>query len=122
MPVKKMDQATYLSQTLWQFLEASVFTDLRLVCKDGEVAAHSPMLASLLLKVGFSCLSADQERPGCLLMPDSIPQPPGLRMMMVVMTTSTMMMIVTRRTPMMVQMMLYYHLPFKSAAKGIDTV
>ena len=68
---KKMDQPTYLSQTLWQFLEASAFTDLTLVCKDGEVAVHSPMLASLLLKIGFSCLSADQERPECLLMPDS---------------------------------------------------
>ena len=71
MTVKKMDQATYLSQTLWQFLEASAFTDLTLVCKDGEVAAHSPMLASPLLKIGFSCLSDDQERPECLLMPDS---------------------------------------------------
>ena len=29
------------------------------------------MLASLLLKIGFSCMSADQERPECLLMPDS---------------------------------------------------
>ena len=65
-----MDQATYLSQTLWQFLEASAFTDLTLVCKDGKVAVHSPMLASLLLKIGFSCLSADQERPEYLLMPD----------------------------------------------------
>ena len=66
-----MDQATYLSQTLWQFLEASAFTDLTLVCKDGKVAVHSPMLASLLLKIGFSCLSADLERPEYLLMPDN---------------------------------------------------
>ena len=65
-----MDQATYLSQTLWQFLEASAFTDLTLVCKDGEVAVHSPMLASLLLKIGFSRLSADQEKPDYLLMPN----------------------------------------------------
>ena len=68
---QKMDQTKFLSQTLWQFVEASAFTDLTLVCKDGEVAVHSPMLASLLLKIGFSCLSADQERPECLLMPDS---------------------------------------------------
>ena len=65
-----MDQATYLSRMLWQFLEASAFTDLTLVCKDGEVAVHSPMLASLLIKIGFTCLDPDQERPECLLMPD----------------------------------------------------
>ena len=65
---EKMDQATYLSQTLWQFLEASAFTDLTLVCKDGEVAVHSAMLASLLDKVGFSCLSVEDQE--CLLMPE----------------------------------------------------
>ena len=62
-----MDQEKFLSQTLWRFFEASAFTDLVLVCKDGEMAAHSPMLGPLLRKFG---LSANLERSGCLLMPD----------------------------------------------------
>ena len=62
-----MDQEKFLSQTLWRFFEASAFTDLVLVCKDGDMAAHSPMLAPLLRKFG---LSAGMERSGCLLMPD----------------------------------------------------
>ena len=33
-----MNQATFLSQTLWYFSEASAFTDVLLVCKDGQVA------------------------------------------------------------------------------------
>ena len=40
-----------------------------LLCKDGELAVHSPMLASILLNLGVSC-SADQEGPECLIMPD----------------------------------------------------
>ena len=61
---KKMDQTKFLSKTLWQFSEVSAFTDLVLVCKDGEVSMHSPMLASVFSKFGFNL-----ERPGCLVMP-----------------------------------------------------
>ena len=65
-----MDQKTFLSRTLWEFSEASDFTDLTLVCKDGEVAAHSPIIASVFVKLGSACFSANLERPQCLLMPD----------------------------------------------------
>ena len=60
-----MDQTKFLSRTLWQFFEASAFTDLVLVCKDGEVAVHSPILASTFIKFGFNL-----ERSECLVMPD----------------------------------------------------
>ena len=33
-----MNQETFLSETLWYFSEASAFTDVLLVCKDGQVA------------------------------------------------------------------------------------
>ena len=62
-----MDQGTFLSQALWQFSEASAFTDLVLVCMDGEVAVHSPIIANVFVKFGFS---ANLERPECLLLPD----------------------------------------------------
>ena len=39
MSDKKMNQTTFLSQTLWQYSEASAFTDVILVCKDGKVLA-----------------------------------------------------------------------------------
>ena len=64
-----MDQAAFLSRTLWQYLETSTYTDLSLICNDGQLAIHSPMLASILLNLGVSC-SADQEGPECLIMPD----------------------------------------------------
>ena len=48
---QKMDQTTFLSQTLWQFFEASAFTDLTLVCKDGQVSVHSPILSSLFIMI-----------------------------------------------------------------------
>ena len=60
-----MDQTKFLSKTLWQFSEVSAFTDLVLVCKDGEVSVHSPMLTSVFSKFGFNL-----EKPGCLVMPD----------------------------------------------------
>jgi len=64
-----MDQAAFLSQTLWQYFETSTYTDLSLICEDGELAVHTPMLASILVNLGVSC-SADQERPECLMIPD----------------------------------------------------
>ena len=36
-----MNQATFLSQTLWYFSEASAFTDVLFVCKDGQVVKKS---------------------------------------------------------------------------------
>ena len=66
---RKMDQAAFLSQTLWQYFETSTYTDLSLICEDGELAVHTPMLASILVNLGVSC-SADQERPECLMIPD----------------------------------------------------
>ena len=62
-----MDQRTFLSQALWQFSEASTFTDLVLVCKDGEVAVHSPIFAKVFVKFG---ISVNLERPECFLLPD----------------------------------------------------
>ena len=60
-----MDQTKFLSKTLWQFSEVSAFTDLVLVCKDGEVSVHSPMLASVFSELGFNL-----EKAACLVMPD----------------------------------------------------
>ena len=65
---KKMDQRTFLSEALWQFSEASAFTDLILVCKDGEVAVHSPIIAKVFVKFGFS---ANLQRHERLLLPDN---------------------------------------------------
>ena len=62
-----MDQRTFLSRALWQFSEASTFTDLVLVCKDGEVAVHSPIIAKVFVKFG---IPANLERSECLLLPD----------------------------------------------------
>ena len=63
-----MDQAAFLSQTLWQYFDTSTYTDLSLICKDGELVVHTPMLASILINLG--CCSADQERPECLMVPE----------------------------------------------------
>ena len=46
MSDKKMDQTTFLSQTLWQYSEASAFTDVILVCKDGKVLAWPHLIFS----------------------------------------------------------------------------
>ena len=67
---QKMNQTKFLSQTLWQFCETSAFTDLVLVCKDGEMAVHSSILAPIFIKFGLSCFSANLGRPECLVMPD----------------------------------------------------
>ena len=65
-----MDHEAFLSRALWQYLEASSFTDLVLICEDGEVAVHTPMLASVLSKIGFYGSSdGQQERPGSLVLP-----------------------------------------------------
>ena len=65
-----MDQGTFLSRTLWEFFEASAFTDVTLACKDGEVSAHSPIIAAVFPKSGSTFFSANFERPQRLLMPD----------------------------------------------------
>ena len=70
-----MDQAAFLSRTLWQYFETSTYTDLSLICKDGELDVHTPMLASILINLGVSC-SVNQERPECLVIPDLRYQPP----------------------------------------------
>ena len=69
-----MDQAAFLSRTLWQYFETSTYTDLSLICKDGELDVHTPMLASILINLGVSC-SVNQERPECLVIPDLRYQP-----------------------------------------------
>ena len=65
-----MDQGTFLSRTLWEFFEASAFTDVTLACKDGEVSAHSPIIAAVFPKSGSTFFLANFERPQRLLMPD----------------------------------------------------
>ena len=62
-----MDQGAFLSRAFWQYFEASTFTDLVLNCDDGEVSVHSPILASVLSKIGFS--SSSEERQGSLVLP-----------------------------------------------------
>jgi len=49
-----MDQAAYLSQTLWAFMEAGEYTDLTLTCRDGSLAAHAAILAPALATLGLA--------------------------------------------------------------------
>ena len=63
-----MDQSSYLSQTLWDYRERGLYTDLTLVCEDGSLPTHAAMLAGLFTSFRISFLSRE-EVPECLFLP-----------------------------------------------------
>ena len=63
-----MDQSSYLSQTLWDYRERGLYTDLTLVCEDGSLPTHSAMLAGLFASFRINFISRE-EVPECLFLP-----------------------------------------------------
>jgi len=43
-----VDHHSFLCQTLWKFQKSNLFTDVTIVCSDGEVPVHKTMLVSIL--------------------------------------------------------------------------
>ena len=64
-----MDQSSYLSRTLWDFWGSCKYTDLTLVCVDGNLPAHAALLARLFTSFGINFPSRE-EVPECLFLPD----------------------------------------------------
>ena len=64
-----MNQSSFLSQALWEYQGSSEYTDVTLVCWDGSLPAHAPMLAGLFTSFGISFRSRE-EVPECLFLPD----------------------------------------------------
>jgi len=69
MGVKGVDHKTFLSQTLWKFQQSNLFTDVTIVCSDGEVQVHRMMLVDILYlwQIKPEDLEAEFE---CLVIPD----------------------------------------------------
>ena len=66
-----MDQASYLSQRLWEYQGSCQYTDLTLVCEDGILTAHAAMLSGLFTRLNINCPSRE-EVPECVFLPDLI--------------------------------------------------
>eukprot|EP00092_Neocalanus_flemingeri_P026148 GFUD01028339.1.p1 GENE.GFUD01028339.1~~GFUD01028339.1.p1 ORF type:complete len:683 (+),score=146.91 GFUD01028339.1:53-2101(+) len=65
--LKEQDHRSFLSKTLWKFKSNFLFTDLTLVCGDGEVKVHKAMLANV---IKFSGSNLSGEELDCLIVPD----------------------------------------------------
>ena len=54
----------YLSSTLWQYQLDHIYTDVTLVCEDGQLEAHCLLLAKLLARLGVQ----GGETPQCIVL------------------------------------------------------
>ena len=64
--LKECDHAHFLSQSLWHFQSLQQFTDLTLVCCDGQVQMHKAILGGILKCLLTECFEGDLE---CLIVP-----------------------------------------------------
>jgi len=66
--MKELDHKAFLCRTLWKFQNCQLFTDLSIVCSDGQVSVHKTMIVDLLKLSGISL--ADLGESESLLLPD----------------------------------------------------